>query len=82
MASASSRIAVPGERLGDSKELESGEGTYVLNGSIYAGIVGVRRESEMEGGKRKVDVLRDAGASALPVKGDVVTARVTKVNAR
>uniref|UniRef100_A0A7S2VUI8 S1 motif domain-containing protein n=1 Tax=Norrisiella sphaerica TaxID=552664 RepID=A0A7S2VUI8_9EUKA len=75
-------IAVPGDRLGNAKEIKSGLGTYTIGGIVYASVVGQKAVSTLEDGTLKVDVVREKRATVLPGVGDLVTARVTKINAR
>jgi exosome complex component CSL4 len=72
--------------------LLAGAGTYVLAGhsAICAGVVGVARVHPLpaeDGGNTKhskgiVSIEARRAPSRLPVVGDVVTARVTRINAR
>jgi exosome complex component CSL4 len=77
----------PGDVLGTTAELIAGTGTYVLEGqtAVYAGVVGIKRLTAVAGdaaGRSMVQVESGRPASRLPAVGDVVTARVTKINAR
>eukprot|EP00465_Bigelowiella_longifila_P004616 CAMPEP_0185255460 /NCGR_PEP_ID=MMETSP1359-20130426/4497_1 /TAXON_ID=552665 /ORGANISM="Bigelowiella longifila, Strain CCMP242" /LENGTH=209 /DNA_ID=CAMNT_0027839371 /DNA_START=16 /DNA_END=645 /DNA_ORIENTATION=+ len=77
-------VAIPGDRLGELKEIVPGDGTYVLGDAVYSSIVGFKRTGDEREGRVRIDIIRarERKATVLPGVGDVVTARVTKVNAR
>mmetsp|Transcript_15487 Transcript_15487/g.18663 ORF Transcript_15487/g.18663 Transcript_15487/m.18663 type:complete len:207 (-) Transcript_15487:108-728(-) len=77
-------VAIPGDRVGKLKEVIPGDGTYVLGDVVYSSIVGFKRVGDKREGRVRVDVIRarERKATVLPDVGDVVTARVAKVNAR
>ncbi len=58
------------------------QGTYTLHGAVFAGAVGVVRSSTDESGKETLYVEQHKPVSVLPGRGDRVTVRVNKVNAR
>lgn len=81
----------PGDVVGstassDGTGMLAGAGTYVLAGqsAICAAVVGVARFHPVPDGSGRQMVSIDArrAPSRLPVVGDVVTARVTRINAR
>ena len=74
----------PGMLLGAAESCEAGEGAYVLEGGIYASVIGRKRSrAAAEGSKTTIGVeQRSGGHSAQPQIGDMVSAKVTKVNPR
>jgi exosome complex RNA-binding protein Csl4 len=57
---------VPGTKLGDASEFESGSGTYILANAIYASVVGAKSTIEAkEAGKPTLTVLHDKPASLV-----------------
>mmetsp|Transcript_43875 Transcript_43875/g.85826 ORF Transcript_43875/g.85826 Transcript_43875/m.85826 type:complete len:193 (+) Transcript_43875:44-622(+) len=80
-------IVVPGERLCGVTEYGSGPGTYVLGDAVFASVVGLKRFTTENGDggnseKPQVEVVHDKPPSLVPQLGDLVTARVTKINTR
>ena len=77
-------IVTPGERLGSTSTHLSGTGTHVLDSSIFASITGVvlplPPTTSTSLPSLSVSALRPP--AVLPQPGDVVLARVTKINAR
>jgi exosome complex component CSL4 len=70
-------LVCPGDELGLSTQFKVGSGTYEWDGKIMASLVGVRRD--VNGTLTVVTHEQDA---LIPVVGDVVLARITKVNPR
>ncbi|GAB5358072.1 hypothetical protein AAMO2058_000427500 [Amorphochlora amoebiformis] len=80
-------IAIPGDRMGELKDYEAGPGTYTLNGIIFASVVGVKKMTKAKNennkkSKQRVEIFRKQSASELPERGDIITAKVAKVNSR
>lgn len=65
-------------------EFNGGEGTYVRDSYLCASLVGLRCELPAGEGESKptLVVARSGDAPVVPAVGDVVTARVTKINPR
>ena len=75
--------AIPGTYLGSTLEYQSGEGTYVRDGSIYASVIGISQTQMVTGGKKSVLQIPLRKKSGLvPQVGQIVIARVIKINAR
>jgi exosome complex component CSL4 len=75
----------PGMRLGDAETCAAGRGTYILEGGIYASVVGRKRALPAADGEQKATIeveQRSGGHSIQPQIGDTVSAKVTKVNPR
>lgn len=70
-------VVVPGDRLGSVDEYNSGSGTFIRFGHVYANRAGYKVVKETT-----VSVLRDKHSQVLPTIGAVVTAKVTGVNTR
>lgn len=75
--SAMASIVCPGERLGSIGPLKAGAGTYEWQGAIHSSLTGVRREND-----GVVSVAASDRDALIPGVGDVVLARITKVNPR
>lgn len=86
-------VCVPGDKLGEVGEFQSGPGTYVLSNFIFASVVGlqrVRQATEASGSGDKgeeqkkpiIEIVHDKPPSLVPQLADLVTARVTKINTR
>ncbi|ORZ39231.1 hypothetical protein BCR44DRAFT_72803 [Catenaria anguillulae PL171] len=75
--STTTRIVVPGERLGSTQQVKAGPGTYVRAGQVFSTIVG----SVSESGER-IGVQGKNGNSPVPAIGSIVTGRVKRINSR
>jgi len=76
-------VCIPGDKLGNVNEYESGPGTYILGNYVYASVVGLQRISEeQKEGKPVIEIAHDKPPSLVPQLGDLVTARVTRINTR
>lgn len=85
------RLVVPGMRLcpSDDERYQSGNGTYILHGYIYASLAGRVKLTPLKGkNDKEQDVMTvevDSGKkdmNVVPKQGDIVTARVLSVNPR
>ncbi|XP_034837176.1 exosome complex component CSL4 [Maniola hyperantus] len=78
------KICIPGMRLTRAKkDYISGQGTYELQGYIYAALAGVlKMEEDSDTKATRLSVESLVTPSVLPKTGDVVTAKVTVVNSR
>lgn len=69
-----------------SQDFDAGAGTYVVDDVIFSSLVGEKRILDSSEGvaKKRVVVSHDgvSGYSLVPQVGDIVLARVTKVNSR
>ncbi|ESO86560.1 hypothetical protein LOTGIDRAFT_195007 [Lottia gigantea] len=80
---ATSTICVPGQRiLRTDDDHISGNGTYTRNGYIYSTLVGYVFTQTNDDGKTIVEVRSSKTQNVVPSEDDIVTARVTNVNAR
>jgi len=80
-----SRIVTPGMVVGSTVDGTPGAGCYVLESStkIRAAITGIGKTSKAEdSGKLVLSVSPVKPSSRLPAVGDLVTCRVSKINAR
>ena len=78
-------IVTCGDQLGSVNEYVSGEGTYTLNNSIYASVVGIKTitpATTQNASKSTIQVLKSTKPTQLPKIGDIVIAQVTKINTR
>lgn len=76
-------VCVPGDKLGSTGQYQAGAGTYILSDFIFASVVGVQLVTEADGDKKAViEIVHDKPPSLVPQLGDLVTARVTKINTR
>lgn len=79
-------LCTPGERLALAAEYDAGSGTCVRDTFICATLVGVKRvlsAGEGEAVQRpRVEVVRSGVEPVVPRVGDVVTARVVRINPR
>ena len=73
---------VPGDELGSGSKFVCGVGTYELNGVIYSSLIGKKTIGEERNGKKTVSVVNDEYNALIPNVGDVVLARITKVDPR
>jgi exosome complex RNA-binding protein Csl4 len=75
--------AIPGTYLGSTLEYQSGEGTYVRDGSIYASVIGVSQAQAVADGKKSIlYILLKRKSGLAPRVSQMVIARVIKINAR
>ncbi|XP_077992242.1 exosome complex component CSL4-like [Glandiceps talaboti] len=80
---ASSRVCIPGERLGKLDEYEAGNGTYIRQGYIYSSLAGYVHKQEQPDEKMTVlQVFREEQQTVMPEVGSVVTTKVTNVSPR
>ena len=97
LSSAPAGIVTPGQRIAQAVGFQAGQGCYIApDGCIYASVVGLKRElpvvvaaaegsatPEMEAdGRNVVEVSMLTEPTMQPTLGDLVTARVTKINPR
>ncbi|KAL4427920.1 hypothetical protein ABPG75_002009 [Micractinium tetrahymenae] len=79
-------LCTPGERLALAAEYDAGSGTCVRDSFICATLVGVKRVLPAGEGKAvqrpRVEVVRSGVEPVVPRVGDVVTARVVRINPR
>ncbi|KAL1921219.1 uncharacterized protein VTP21DRAFT_10935 [Calcarisporiella thermophila] len=75
-------IVTPGQRVGLSNEFVPGPGTYERQGIVHASIVGVKKLSTNEAGKKVVSVVREKEQSAIPDVGSIITGKVIRINPR
>ena len=75
-------ILVPGTRIGEVANYAAGPGTYVFDDVIYASVLGVKQLSMSADGKATVRIEHNKPASVVPQIGDVITARVLRINTR
>mmetsp|Transcript_17232 Transcript_17232/g.51757 ORF Transcript_17232/g.51757 Transcript_17232/m.51757 type:complete len:193 (-) Transcript_17232:1836-2414(-) len=71
-----------GDRLGSVAEYISGPGTYVRDGFIHASLVGLQQiggDAMSGSGRRPIEVVAGAAVPVVPKLGDVVTAKVQRV---
>jgi Exosome component EXOSC1/CSL4 len=65
---------------------EPGTGTYILNDVICASVVGAKQIAKLSDSKSKslpvLSVQQHKSPSLVPKIGDIITAKVTKINAR
>lgn len=80
VATASSSVAVPGQRLASHAELRAGHGTYVRDGAIYASILGAWKISQNEVSIERAG--RTVGSAQVLRLRDPVICKVTKVTSR
>ncbi|GIL92072.1 hypothetical protein Vretimale_14951 [Volvox reticuliferus] len=81
-ATASSTTPVcAGDRLSASDAYEAGEGVYVRDGFLFAGVVGHKRiePPPVEGGKPVLHVTTRGTQPLVPKPGDIVTVKITRV---
>jgi exosome complex component CSL4 len=90
------KMVCPGERLRFAEEFAAGAGTYVRDMHVVAAVVGEARvTAAAEGAAERrplVEVVRggggggggggQVGGSLIPAVGDVVFARITRINPR
>ncbi|KAB7501084.1 Exosome complex component CSL4 [Armadillidium nasatum] len=73
-------LCVPGERLCESNEtFIGGEGTYTLNGYIFASVAG-KVEQDVRDKITLIKVSRGGETSVMPEVGSIITGRVLSVN--
>eukprot|EP01097_Dermamoeba_algensis_P004277 TRINITY_DN2820_c0_g1_i2.p1 TRINITY_DN2820_c0_g1~~TRINITY_DN2820_c0_g1_i2.p1 ORF type:complete len:242 (-),score=63.65 TRINITY_DN2820_c0_g1_i2:175-861(-) len=83
VADQSSHCVVPGERLGYADDFQASLGTYVRKQYIHASVVGFKHiVPGSEGEKPSFLVLREKETSVVPIIGNIVTAKVTRINLR
>ncbi|KAI7837467.1 hypothetical protein COHA_008725 [Chlorella ohadii] len=79
-------LVTPGERLGLASEYDAGAGTVVRDTFVCATLVGEKRvlpAAEGESEQRpRLEVVRSGVEPVVPKQGDVVTARVIRINPR
>ena len=82
-------IVTPGEALGGAEAFQCGSGVHVLAGRIYASITGYKQLQQQQPQAAPQSTSRPILSVAslkpptvLPQPGDVVTARVVKINPR
>ncbi|OZJ06832.1 hypothetical protein BZG36_00065 [Bifiguratus adelaidae] len=76
----STDIVLPGHRLGLVTEYQSGEGTFVRQGQIYASRCGHRVEEHEQEGKAILRVERKKEGTVVPEVGSIVTGKITRVS--
>mmetsp|Transcript_2819 Transcript_2819/g.4753 ORF Transcript_2819/g.4753 Transcript_2819/m.4753 type:complete len:191 (+) Transcript_2819:274-846(+) len=76
----------PGDKLSQTVGHVAGKGTYVRGQHICASIIGKKQlNSPIEGSADQsitVEVARGVEQTSVPKEGDIVTAKVTKINVR
>ena len=78
-------IVTPGDLLGNDSEFESGAGTFIANNhSIYSSLTGIKNiHYKLDRKEKPVISIHSSHASiTVPQPGDLVTARITKINSR
>jgi len=80
--SAESILVTPGDKIGGLSQFEAGQGCYSLAGFIFASLNGRLNLSKNSQAKPVLEVIAHHSIGNLPQVGDIVTCRVTKINAR
>jgi len=77
-------IVTPGEKLGSIDAYQPGSGTHVMQGNIYAAITGFKHQQQtaVTNTKPTLSVSSNKPPALVPQSGDIVTARVVKINPR
>ncbi|GAB4815329.1 hypothetical protein N2152v2_002375 [Parachlorella kessleri] len=78
-------LVTPGERLALAAEYEAGSGTFVKDTFICASLVGIKHvvpPASAADLKPRLEIVGSSGSAVVPNVGDVVTARVNKINPR
>ncbi|GLI65670.1 hypothetical protein VaNZ11_009274 [Volvox africanus] len=72
-----------GDRLGASDAYEAGEGVFIRDGFLFAGVVGHRRieapRPPLDGGKPVLHVTTRGTQPLVPKPGDIVTVKISRV---